>query len=154
MTKSVLARLLSTAVLVVAFVSNAHAGFTISVKPLPKPVPAPVVMAPGVASVVAPAAPVTVMPVIASSASPMVQMKVGKGESLQVAVKEFLSPFGWTPAWMAGEVLSGDAMTFQGKDHEEALSAFLRHYNLVGERFAADKGYVIRRNSETGAKAK
>lgn len=148
MKKPVLAKLLAMTAFAVLLCGHAHAGFTISVKPLPKATPAP---AP--ATVAAPAAaPVVVSPVAASAAAPLVQLKVGKGESLQAATKTFLSQFGWTPAWMAGEVLAGDAMTFDGKDHEEALASFLRHYNLIGERFVAEKGYVIRRSSESGAK--
>ena len=119
-----------------------HAGFSISVKPLAKP-QAPAALPPGA---------VVTIPVDSAKAVPepaTVQLKVSRGESLQVAVKEFLSQFGWTPAWMAGEVVAGDAMVFDGKDHEQALSAFLRHYNLIGERFAEEKGYVIRRSDDS-----
>lgn len=144
MTKLVLAKWLAIAVSLVVFTGHAHAGFTISVKPLPKPTQVPVA---------APApAPVQVTPVVAPSVTPQVRLNVAKGESLQAADKAFLSQFGWTPAWLAGEVLAGDAMSFEGKDHEEALTSFLRHYNLVGERFVAEKGYVIRRQTESGAK--
>jgi hypothetical protein len=142
MKKPVLAKLLAMTAFAVFFCGHAHAGFTISVKPLAKATPAPA----------AAPTPVVVTPVAASVAAPLVQLKVGKGESLQAATKTFLSQFGWTPAWMAGDVLAGDAMTFYGKDHEEALASFLRHYNLIGERFVAEKGYVIRRSSESGAK--
>ena len=134
---------------VLAFgVSLAHAGFTISVKPIAVAKPAP-----AVSTATAPVnSSVQVTPVAMQNVSPLVQMKVGKGESLHVATKAFLSQYGWTPAWLAGEVVSGGPMTFDGKDHEEALTAFLRHYNLIGERFVAEKGYVIRRSSESGAK--
>lgn len=144
MKKPVLAKLLAMAVFAVILGGHAHAGFTISVKPIPKATPSPTV-APA-------AAPVVVAPASGSPVAHLVQLKVGKGESLHAATKTFLSQFGWTPAWMAGDVLAGDAMTFDGKDHEEALASFLRHYNLIGERFVAEKGYVIRRSSESGAK--
>lgn len=146
MTNVILVKALTVMACTLVAAGAAHAGFSISVKPIAKAMPAPA----GASALVQ----VTPVPsATATPAAPAVQLKVGKGESLQTVVKSFLSQFGWTPAWMAGEVLAGDAMTFDGKDHEESLTAFLRHYNLIGERFAAEKGYVIRRNTETaGAK--
>lgn len=137
------------AALVWVVIAPAFAGFTISVKPLPKP-EIPVQKAP-----VAPVEEVKTSPVKPADVTPEklpVVFQVGKGEVLRVAAKGFLSQFGWNVAWMAGDVIAGDQMTFSGKDHEEALAAFLRHYNLLGERFESEKGYVIRRSESTGAK--
>ncbi|WP_139222936.1 hypothetical protein [Paracidovorax wautersii] len=127
--------------------TSAHAGFTISVKPLPKPQPVSVLPPGAVVSIPVDAARSPVL-------SDTVKFKVARGSVLKDELATFLSQFGWTPAWMAGDLVAGDAMVFEGKDQEEALSAFLAHYQLVGERFAEEKGYVIRRSADQKAGAK
>lgn len=141
MAKTRLARQVVLLAIAASFGAHAIAGFSISVKPLAKPVPA---AAPAIKEAVTyPVAPPAIAP-----AAPQVTLKVAAGERLEVAIKKFLGTYGWTPAWLAGDVVAGDAMTFDGKDHEEALKAFLVHYKLIGERFSEEKGYVIRRGTD------
>lgn len=119
----------------------AVAGFTISVKPLKPPQP----VAAAATAVSAPVPTPSVAPVKEVQKAPVVSLQIAKGARLNEEIKQFLSPHGWTPAWLAGEIVAGDAITFEGATHEEALKAFLSHYDLVGERFESEKGYVIRR---------
>lgn len=131
----------------VAAGASAQAGFSIAVKtlrPAAQPAAAPV-----------PDAPAAAPEATSVKEDPnLVRLVVPKAAQLNAVASAFAQQHGWNVAWLAGDIVAGDTKTFQGKSHEETLVEFMRHYELVGERYASEKGYVIRRSSKEGAAKK
>ncbi len=104
----------------------AHAGFSITAKPMPAKVAVPAVGKP--------------------------RLVLSRGMSLKAVITSFVAQYGWSVGWSAEDVFVEEAQSFSGMDHEEVLAAVLRKYQLVADRYPADKGYLINSQSPTGEK--